>query len=104
MQRSNLAGHFLVTNAPLYVARHEPTDIALDIGAFATPPKDVETVPWVRFRRSFPSSGRVDLGERSAFVVTAPALAEFLAELGDSMCAEPGRDSPRTHLPASSRQ
>jgi len=93
----------LVTNAPLYVARYEPTDIALDSGEFATPPKDVEAVPWVRFRKSFPSSGRVDLGERSAFVVTAPGLAEFLAELGDRISAEPGKDSLRTHLPASSR-
>jgi hypothetical protein len=93
----------LVTNAPLYVARYEPTDVSLDTGEFAAPPKSVESVPWVRFRKSFPSSGRVDLGERTAFVVTATHLSAFLGELGETISAQPAPRAPRTHLPGSER-
>jgi len=91
----------LVTNAPLYVARYEPTDVSLDTGEFASPPTNVDAVPWVRFRKSFPSSGRLDLGERTAFVVTATRLAEFLVELGETISGQPPPGAPRTHLPGS---
>ena len=42
----------LVTNAPLFVARYEATDISLETGEFTKPPKDVASVPWVRFERA----------------------------------------------------
>ncbi len=89
----------LVTNAPLFVARYEPTEVCLDTGEFSTPPKDIAAVHWVRFRKSFPSHGGRDLGERTTFIVTAARLAQFLVELSQTLPAEPTDMSDRAHLP-----
>ncbi len=89
----------LVTNAPLFVARYKPTEVSLESGEFATSPTDIVAVPWARFRKSFPSHSGRDLGDRTVFVVTASSLMEFLAELGQTVPAEPVDKTGRGHLP-----
>lgn len=68
----------IVTNAPLYTVRFKPTDVSLESGEFSEPPQEVETAPYVRFRKAFTSDGGPDLGDRGIFVVHATSLAEFL--------------------------
>jgi len=68
----------IVTNAPIYTARYTPSEVSLESGEFAAPPEEVESAPWVRFRKAFMSDSAVDLGDRSVFVVNAAAFAEFL--------------------------
>jgi hypothetical protein len=72
----------LVTNAELFVADYSPADVSLDTGQFEMPPAaKVSQVQWVRFRKAFASADE-DAGDRTVFVVAAPALREFLGELG----------------------
>lgn len=68
----------IVTNAPLYTARYRPSEVSLQTGEFSVPPKEVESVPYVRFRKAFMSDRATNLGDRSVFIVNAGALAEFL--------------------------
>ncbi len=68
----------IVTNAPLYTVRFKPTEVSLESGEFSEPPQEVETAPYVRFRKAFTSDGGPDLGDRGVFVVHATSLIEFL--------------------------
>jgi len=69
----------IVTNAPIYTARYKPSEVSLESGEFMTPPKEIDSTPYVRFRKAFMSDVGPDLGERSVFVVNAAAIAEFLS-------------------------
>lgn len=86
----------LVTNAKLFVADYDPADVSLDSGQFSTPlPATVSPSPWVRFRKAFPSAGK-DVGDRTVFVVAAPALPEFLGKL-DTTSSVPSEEG-KTHI------
>lgn len=74
----------IVTNARLYTARYKPSEVSLETGEFSVPPKEVESVPYVRFRKAFMSDGITNLGDRSVFIVNAGAFAEFLDLIGPS--------------------
>jgi hypothetical protein len=74
----------IVTNAPLSVARYAPSAVSLDTGEFAERPTGIESVAWVRFRKTFTSAGGFDLGERTVFVVNAASLHEFMIALEDT--------------------
>ncbi|KRT69644.1 MAG: hypothetical protein XU15_C0009G0004 [candidate division NC10 bacterium CSP1-5] len=68
----------IVTNAPIYTARYDPTSVSLETGEFSELPQEIESAPCVRFRKAFISGGARELGERSVFVVNAASLSEFL--------------------------
>jgi hypothetical protein len=71
----------LVTNAKMFVADYDPVDVSLDTGQFSIPPRaNISSVTWVRFRKAFSSAGK-DIGDRTVFVVAAPALSDFLKRL-----------------------
>jgi len=69
----------IVTNAQIYTARFRPSDISLESGEFVVPPKEIEAVPCVRFRKAFTSDSAQNLGDRSVFIVSGVAFAEFLS-------------------------
>lgn len=71
----------IVTNATLFTARYNPTEVSLVDGRFAEPPKEIEPCEVVRFQKTFMSEGWSDLRERSVFVVYAPAFSTFLDQL-----------------------
>jgi len=71
----------IVTNAPIYTTRYRPTDVSLDTGEFSVPPREIDNVPWVRFRKAFTSDDGADLGERSVFVIHAASFTEFLKQV-----------------------
>lgn len=91
----------IVTNAAIYTTRYQPTEVSLTSGEFSRPPKEIEAAPCVRFRKSFTSETRFDLGDRSVFVVQAGAFAEFLdlldvsANQPDDRARVPFRSGPR---------
>jgi hypothetical protein len=65
----------------MFIADYNPVDVSLDTGQFSIPPRaKISAVTWVRFRKAFSTAGK-DLGDRTVFVVAAPALAEFLLRL-----------------------
>ena len=68
----------IITNAPIYTVRYEPSDGSLESGAFSVPPREIDNACWVRFRQAFTSDGGPDLGDRSVFVVQATSFVEFL--------------------------
>jgi len=71
----------LVTNAKLFVADYDSSDVSLETGQFAMPPNaKVTPTNWVRFRKAFTSVGG-DFGDRTIFVVAATALQDFLERL-----------------------
>ncbi len=70
----------LVTNAPLFVASYNPRQLSLETGRFDELP-DVEQASFVRLTKSFSAPTPRDLGLRTVFVVSAPALPAFLGEL-----------------------
>lgn len=74
----------IVTNAPIYTARYQPTEVSLESGEFSIQPREIEKAPWVRFRKAFTSDNRSDLGDRSVFVVQATSFAEFIAQVRTS--------------------
>jgi hypothetical protein len=74
----------IVTNAPIYTARYGPPDVSLESGEFSVPPREIDNVPWVRFRKAFTSDGGPDLGDRSVFVVHAASFVEFLRQVAHS--------------------
>lgn len=86
----------IVTNAPIYTARYNPSEVSLESGEFVGPPKEVDSTPCVRFRKAFMSDVGPDLGDRSVFVVNAAAFAEFL----DLIAAAPvqPQDRARVHF------
>jgi hypothetical protein len=70
----------IVTNAPLFVARYEPSKVSLETGSFLEiPPQTPVNV--VRFRKAFLSHPEHDLGDRTVLVVNAQGLAAVLKEL-----------------------
>ncbi len=71
----------IVTNAKIFTARYNPSEVSLDTGEFQELPKDIEEAPWVRFSKAFAAGRGRDLGLRSLFVVNATALGEFLENL-----------------------
>ena len=71
----------IITNAPIYTARYEPSDISLESGEFSVPPREIDNACWVRFRKAFTSDGGPDLGDRSVFVVQATSFVEFLKQV-----------------------
>jgi len=71
----------LVTNAKLFVADYDASDVSLETGEFPMPPPaKISPVKWVRFRKAFTSVPE-DFGERTVFVVAAAALRQFLNKL-----------------------
>lgn len=80
----------IVTNADLFEASYSAQDIALDSGQFAKP-ADITAAKRVRFRKAFTSSGGIDLGHRTVFVVSAPYLMAFLDHLGGSAQGPSGK-------------
>ena len=71
----------IVTNAPIYTARYKPTEVSLESVEFSVPPREIDNVPWVRFRKAFTSDRGPDLADRSVFVVHAASFAEFLGQV-----------------------
>lgn len=90
----------IVTNAPIYTARYRPSEVSLETGEFSVPPKEVESVPYVRFRKAFMSDGVTNLGDRSVFIVNAEAFAEFLDLIGPSPTQPEDRAQVRVFLQA----
>jgi hypothetical protein len=87
----------LVTNAKLFVADYDPANVSLETGKFEMPPPtEVLPTDWVRFRKAFTSAGR-DVGDRTVFVVAAPAFPEFLGKL-DAISSIPSQDG-KIHIP-----
>jgi hypothetical protein len=82
----------IVTNASLAVCRFDPGSIQIDDGTLDVSNTAIETVPFIRFRKSLatamPQSSFNDLKaanrarERTVFVVTAGHLSEFLKGWG----------------------
>lgn len=70
----------IVTNAELYRARYNASDVSLSSGQFQNLP-DLLSVPWIRFYKSLSSGHGFDLGLRTVFVVNASRLGEFLDKL-----------------------
>lgn len=69
----------IVTNAPVYTARYDPSAVSLDSGEFTAVPEDVTKPECVRFQKGFPSDAIQDLGDRTVFVVNALSFHEFLS-------------------------
>ena len=71
----------IVTNAKLFVAKYNPSDVSLETGQLPIPPTppqpDISPIEWVRFRKAFTSSEK-DRGHRTVFVVAANSLKKFL--------------------------
>jgi hypothetical protein len=84
----------IVTNAPIYTARYRPSDVSLESGEFTVSPKEVESVPCVRFHKAFMSDSGTSLGDRTVFVVNAGAFAEFL----DLIETSPGQPVERDQV------
>jgi hypothetical protein len=87
----------IVTNAPLFVATYDPTEVSLETGQFRSPPAGISPVQWVRFAKALTSAGGRDLGVRTVVVVNATAIVEFLTSLER---VEPGAcQRAKAHLP-----
>jgi hypothetical protein len=71
----------IVTSAPIYTARYDPSFVSLESGEFVKPPAEITQPPCVRFHKTFPSDSSFDLGSRTVFVVTADALGVFLSNV-----------------------
>jgi hypothetical protein len=69
----------LVTNAPLFLAAYDPSQVPLDTGVLSPSSRALDAAPFVRFRKAFTS--HEGLGERTVFVVNALQLAGFLGAL-----------------------
>lgn len=88
---SHLILPVIVTNAPLFTARYNPTEVSLSDGRFKTPPKEMARCHAVRFQKTFMSEGLFDLGERTVFVVHAASFPAFLDLLAVSRHQLEGR-------------
>jgi hypothetical protein len=78
---SQLVLPVIVTNAPLYSVRYQPSEVSLETGEFAELPREIERERWVRFRKSFTADTRFEIAERSVFVVNATHFRDFLKQL-----------------------
>jgi len=78
---SHLVLPVIVTNAPLYSVRYQPSEVSFDTGEFVEPPREIEREQWVRFRKSFTVDPRFEIPERSVFVVNASCFRDFLKQL-----------------------
>ena len=78
---SQLVLPVIVTNAPLYSVRYQPSEVSLKTGEFPELPREIEREQWVRFRKSFTVDARYDIAERSVFVVNAAHFRDFLKQL-----------------------
>ena len=78
---SQLVLPVIVTNAPLYSVRYQPSEVSLKTGEFAELPKEIDQEQWVRFRKSFTADANFDIPERSVFVVNASHFRDFLKQL-----------------------
>lgn len=67
----------LVTNAALYTTEYHPEEVSLDTASFEQHPS-VTPVPWVALTKAFSSNDQLDSDERTAFIVSANKLREFL--------------------------
>jgi hypothetical protein len=67
----------IVTNAEIYTAHYDPTEVSLETGELEKGSGKLEQVPWVRFCKSFAAND----SERSVFVVNASSFGNFLEEL-----------------------
>jgi hypothetical protein len=79
----------IVTTAPLYTLRFEPTEVSLDTGSFTDfDPRAIEAISWIRFHKTF----TVQTGlPRTVFVVNASALPTFLDEVSRGQGLGPAR-------------
>ena len=68
----------IVTNAKIYTAQYDPTEVSLATGELKEKSEKLERAPWVRFQKSFTAD---KLGERTVFVVNASSFGDFLEEL-----------------------
>lgn len=78
---SQLVLPVIVTNAPLYSVRYQPSEVSLETGEFDELPREIERERWVRFRKSFTADTRFEIAERSVFVVNAAHFRDFLRQL-----------------------
>jgi hypothetical protein len=83
----------IVTNAPVYTARYQPTTVSLKSGVFSKLPEEVQRTECVRFEKSFPSDSINDLGDRTVFVVHAPDFGQFLTHVDPA----PGESARHKH-------
>jgi len=85
----------LITTAPLYTLRYEPTEIPLETGSYDTlDPKEIEQIPWVRFHKTLTADAAS--GARTVFVVNSAAVPMFLDEISRAQGFGPGyRDLSR---------
>ena len=74
----------IVTNAPLFTARYEPTEVSLDSGEFGDRPSEMKSVSFIRFAKTLIAGQGRDVGYRSIFVVNATQLPKFLTALAKS--------------------
>ena len=65
----------IVTNAKIYTARYNPTEVSLETGELKEKSEKLERVPWVRFQKSFAAD---KVGERTVFLVNASSFGNFL--------------------------
>ena len=94
----------IVTNASIYTARYEPSEVSLETGEFSELPREIEGAPCVRFRKAFTSEGRRDLGDRSVFVVNAAQLSEFLGLVDPAPDQLQPPERARVHFQMQSRR
>lgn len=80
----------IVTNAKLYLASYNPSEVSLETGEFQAWPKRIEESPWIRFSKAFTTGEGRDLGARSIFVVSASLLEEFLQQHLEMAPQQPG--------------
>jgi hypothetical protein len=77
----------LVTNAKLFAAKYEPSDVSLESGQLPeAPPPDISPIEWVRFRKAFTADAGCD---RTVFVVAANSLQKFLLHELDHISTTP---------------
>lgn len=81
----------VVTNAPIYTARYQPTKVSLASGEFTDEFQEISKVPWIRFQKAFTASAGSDVGDVTVFVVHSEALKDFLKTLSPSTIESPDR-------------
>jgi hypothetical protein len=92
----------IVTNAPIYTAHYRPNEVSLESGEFQDIPKEIDSVPCVRFRKAFISDYGRDLGDRSVFVVNASSFSEFLGLVAPG--PQQPADTARVHFQGQPRR
>jgi len=72
----------LVTTAHLFAARFNPDEVDIATGDYQLDPKEIEPVPWVRFKKAFMAGGAEHSDVRTVFVVHSAWFERFLNEFG----------------------